>query len=178
LNTSTYLVGSIFLVHIILAQWGRTYDDDFESYHHLEHMPGKILMWMRVAGGILFAAAVTQTRASSKITNALDHFYKVFGTAGFGWFLSLPALTWFCNWSIPYYLRRPTVFIGSSILQSSSLVLLAWLVTTHSTGFHKFSRMNAQNATDTMADELPGIPGSTEARRSWKLTKRVKVNID
>ncbi|KAL3905017.1 MAG: hypothetical protein SGILL_009845, partial [Bacillariaceae sp.] len=33
---------TILLSHIILAQWGRMYNDDFDSYHDLEHLPGKL----------------------------------------------------------------------------------------------------------------------------------------
>jgi hypothetical protein len=31
---------SIILVHAGLAQWGRTFDDDFDTHHALEHPPG------------------------------------------------------------------------------------------------------------------------------------------
>jgi hypothetical protein len=38
----------IIAVHAILAQWGRTFDDDFDTNHALEHPPGKVLMILRL----------------------------------------------------------------------------------------------------------------------------------
>ena len=48
LNPTAMLAIAIFLSHIVLAQWGRMYNDDFDSYHDLNHLPGKFLMINRI----------------------------------------------------------------------------------------------------------------------------------
>lgn len=179
------LAGTVLLVHIVLAQWGRVYNDDFESYHDLEHLPGRILMWTRVTTGLLFLVAVRQTVSSAhnKFSVALTKFYNVFSVAGFFWFQSLPFLTWWCHWAVPYYLRRPYVFAGSAFLQSGSIVILAWLVTTHSTAYHKYSRMTESR--ETLGDSLepeasPRYDGaaSPSSPKEWMVGKKAKVRLD
>ena len=172
-SMAKYLAGTILALHLILAQWGRVYNDDFESYHDLEHGPGRILMWTRVALGLLFAAAIQQT--STKFTGSLSKFYTVFALTGFFWFQSLPILTWLCHWVVPYHVRKPTVFVGAAVLQSTSLLLLAWLVTTHSTAYHQVSRMTA--TTDTLSDSLDRAVDHAPTG-SWKLGRKVKVALD
>ena len=172
-NMTKYLAGGILGMHLILAQWGRVYNDDFESYHDLEHWPGRILMWTRVSLGLLFVAAVQQT--STKCTGSLSTFYSTFAFTGFFWFQSLPVLTWLCNWVVPYHVRKPTVFIGAAVLQSTSLVVLAWLVTTHSTAYHQVSRMTATS--DTLSDSLDRAVDHSPTG-AWKLGRKVKVALD
>jgi len=163
----------ILALHVFLAQWGRTYDDDFESYHDLEHTPGKILMFLRIILGFLLLAATFQTRLKCSVRQ-LQPFYVKLAILGFAWFQSLPLLTLFCNTLVPYYLRHPTVFMGSALLQSSSLMLLAWLVTAHSTAYHQFSHMNATKETD-FTDAVSSNP--TDEKRTWTFGK-TKVRLD
>lgn len=61
-SQSRGLIIGVFAYHIVLAQWGRTYNDDCDSYHFLEHLPGKILITMRFILGLVFLGAVRQTR--------------------------------------------------------------------------------------------------------------------
>jgi hypothetical protein len=167
-------------MHVILAQWGRTYNDDFESYHDLEHLPGKILMLMRLVLGFLLLAATMQTRLKCNVRQ-LKGFYLKLAIFGFGWFQSLPFLTLFCNIFVPYYLRHPAIFISSALLQSGSLVTLAWLVTSHTTSYHQYSHMNAQgepSLTDTLShQQQSGGSSSREAPSTWSLGK-AKIRLD
>lgn len=177
---------SVVALHFVLAQWGRTYNDDFESYHHLEHLPGRILMAVRVLTGLFFVVAVQHTRTSSKCTVALRRFYTVFGVTGTVWFVSLPALTWFGHWFLPYHLRLGTVCAASAFLQCSMLVVLAWLVTTHSTAYHQYSRMT--NSRETLEESLGGEPTSLSSNvavgsgpaspKAWHFGKKSKVRLD
>jgi Rhodopsin-like GPCR transmembrane domain len=61
-SQSRGLIIAIFGYHLVLAQWGRMYDDDDDSYHHLEHLPGKVLLFSRTLLGLVFLGAVRQTR--------------------------------------------------------------------------------------------------------------------
>jgi hypothetical protein len=55
----------IVAVHAILAQWGRTFDDDFKTYHALEHPPGKALMILCFALGLIFITGMGAVRSGS-----------------------------------------------------------------------------------------------------------------
>jgi hypothetical protein len=180
-NAVAVLGIGVIAMHVLLAQWGRTYNDDFESYHDLEHLPGKILMAMRLVLGFLLLAATMQTRLKCNVQQ-LKGFYLKLAIFGFGWFQSLPFLTVFCNVFVPYYLRHPAIFISSALLQSSSLVILAWLVTSHTTSYHHFSHMNVDSEpslTDTLShQQQAGGSTSKEAPSTWSLGKKAKIRFD
>ena len=164
--TATPLL-AVSALHMILAQWGRTYNDDFESYHDLEHAPGKILMLTRVVLGVLFLAATLQTRL--KCTSAqLRSFYDKLAVLGFCWFQSLPALVFFCNSMVPYYLRHPAVVSGSALLQTGCVSLLALLVTSHSS-LHHFSMTKEESMAENLMSDAPS--------KSWKIAG-AKVRLD
>ena len=154
LSPAGYLAMLVLASHAILAQWGRTYNDDFDAYHALEHLPGRLLMLFRIVLGVLFLAATAQTRNSCP--QSLQSFYTKLAIVGTCWFLSLPLVTWVCSWAVPYYLRHPTVATWGAIAQSAALVLLAWLFTAHSgaSSFHKVSRLQANTAGDSLTDSL------------------------
>jgi hypothetical protein len=186
------LCWTVLLLHVVLAQWGRTYNDDFESYHDFEHLPGKILMWTRCLTGFLFLAATHQTSmAAATHTTKLRGFYAIMAVTGFVWFQSLPVVTWMCNSFFPYYLRRQAVFLASAFLQSASLLALSWLVTAHSGGsaYHKISRM-ASGRQDSLSESISsftqdsgeatgGGKASSSTPRTWSLTGgKAKVRLD
>jgi hypothetical protein len=171
-NPTAILSVGIVLSHIILAQWGRMYNDDFDSYHDLEHLPGKLLMWMRMALGLCLIICCFQTRSRCPVS--LHAFYFKLAFVGTLWFQSLPVLTWVCNWMVPYHLRHFTVGVWSAGLQTSSIVLLSWLVTSHSTSYHKISHMSTSekdNLTDSLASASSGTPSV------WNMGK-AKVRLD
>jgi hypothetical protein len=66
-NAVAVLGIGVIAMHVILAQWGRTYNDDFESYHDFNHLPGQILMAMRLVLGFLLLAATMQTRLKCNV---------------------------------------------------------------------------------------------------------------
>jgi hypothetical protein len=193
LNVGTILSMVVIIVHVGLAQWGRMYNEDFESYHDLEHLPGQILMLLRMCLGILLLAATRQTQLKCTVP-VLQKFYTKLAVLGLLWCLSLPLLTLICNLLVPYYLRRPAVVIGSALMQSSSLVILAWLVTAQSNmAYHQFSHMTNRNSkemslTDSLlssnaATAVPslGTNGATSSSsgepRTWKFGK-AKIRLD
>ena len=53
-NSAALLAMAIMALHAVLAQWGRTFDDDFDTYHSLEHMSGKALLWVRFSLAFIF----------------------------------------------------------------------------------------------------------------------------
>lgn len=171
LTPTAVLSVGIFLVHVILAQWGRTYNDDFDSYHDLEHLPGKILMLFRVVLGLGMVICCIQTRL--RCPASLRTFYLHLGIVGTLWFQSLPVLTWIVNTVVPYYLRHRSIGIWSAILQTSAIALLSLLVTSHKSSYHKFSHMSAVK--DNLTDSL-GTSGTT-LPRTWTFGSS-KVRLD
>jgi len=144
---------SVIVLHTVLAQWGRTYNDDFESYHDLEHLPGQLLMAIRIVMGLLMLVTALQTRWKCQVVQ-LQSFYAKLTVLSVVWFWSLPAIVFLCSWFVPYYLRHPAVFLLSAIMQSSSLTSMAWLVTSHTSVYHKYSRLSIANQQEELSDCL------------------------
>jgi hypothetical protein len=168
---------SIVLVHLILAQWGRIYNDDFDSYHDFEHFPGRVLMGFRIVLGLMLVGAALQTKSSCP--HSLAHFYTFLAVVGTLWFQGLPIVTWVCGWAMPYYLRHPAITTYGAVCQTVALLLLAWLVTAHSnSSFHRLSRMQ-QGKESNLTDSLASAPSSSSggAPTQWKIGK-AKVRLD
>lgn len=91
------------------------------------------------------------------------------------WFLSLPVLTWVVNTLVPFYMRHRTVGVWGATLQTSGIILLSWLVTSHSTAYHKLSHLNAKR--DTLMDSLSRSSGGKEGSKIWVFGK-TKVRLD
>jgi Rhodopsin-like GPCR transmembrane domain len=169
---------AVVALHVVLAQWGRTYNDNFDSYHDFEHPPGKVLMVGRIMLGLLFLVASVQTRNKCQ-SPKLVPFYVKLSALGFVWFLSLPFLTWMCGRYVPYYLRHPAVFITSAVAQSTCIVLLAWLVTAHSTAYHRVSHITSPGDSSLTDELLLSTMPTSESKdaRTWTLGKG-KVRLD
>mgnify|MGYP000405350900 CR=1 FL=1 len=166
----------------ILCQWGRTYNDDFESYHDLEHLPGKIVMMVRIVLGVLLLAVTTRTYQQARVQQ-LQSFYQKLALLGCVWFESLPFVTWMCNTFVPYYMRHPAVFMWSALLQSSLILLLAWLVTEHSSAFAQYSHMSSASSAGggsgvppSLTESLSGAGGGSSSS-TWSFGK-TKIALD
>ena len=186
LNSVGIICGGTMLVQAILCQWGRTYNDDFESYHDLEHLPGKILMMLRIALGFVCLAVTMRTSSQAKVTR-LQYFYQNLAMVGFLWFESLPFVTWICGLLVPYYLRHPAVFMWSALLQSCLITMMAWLVTSHSksSAFAQYSHMTSEGGGATGAGSVPTLAesmgvgnGSSGIGKSTFSFGKTKIAID
>jgi hypothetical protein len=93
------------------------------------------------------------------------------------WFLSLPALTWFVNTFVVYHNRHWAVGMWGGALQTTAIVMLTWLVTSHKTAYHKLSHLSTGK--DDLTDSLAtvGSSESAEETRTWKMGK-AKVRLD
>lgn len=174
-STTTLFALGVIVSHIALAQWGRVYNDDFDSYHDLAHLPGKILMLMRFGLGLVFMGACFQTR--NQCPHSLHRFYIKFAMVGILWFWSLPVLTTIVNTVVHYHQRHFTIGVWSAACQSTSIVLLSWLVTAHSTSFHKFSHMST--ASDNLTESLSSVSSNSNGPKSVAmLMGNAKVRLD
>lgn len=174
-NKTTVFVVGIIVSHITLAQWGRVYNDDFDSYHDLAHFPGKVLLLLRSCVGFVFVGACYQTRVRCPLS--LHGFYIKFATVGALWFFSLPVVTMIVNTFVGYHQRHFTIGVWSASCQSASIVLLSWLVTAHSTSYHKVSHMSV--AKKTLGDSLNSASMNSQDPKSFSvLMGNAKVRLD
>lgn len=173
-NASGALAVSVLVAHVVLAQLGRTFDEDFNSYHQFENWPGKLVMGIRVVLGLLFMVATVQTRTRCN-AKQLRHFYIKLGVLGLIWFLSLPFLTLVCNLFVPFYIRHPTICIGNALIQSSSIIMFAWLVTAHSSTYHSFSHLSAPSE-KSLTEQMSSMRNGDDAR-AWFIGQ-AKVRLD
>jgi len=175
MNPFTGLLGGLTAAHLMLAHWGLSFNDEYDSYHDLEHTPGKIMMLLRFAMGVFMLTAVTQTRI--KCNASLHSFYTSFAIVGMLWFQGLPVITWFCNSFVAFHERHPTVVMAGAILQSTSLVLLSWLVAMDGapSSYHKVSHMT-QSGDNSLTEKMAGGIGANAA--TWKLFGKTKVRLD
>jgi hypothetical protein len=172
-SPSAMLAVGIVLSHIILAQWGRIYNDEFDSYHDLEHLPGKLLMALRILLGLCLVICCFQTRSRCPVS--LHSFYLKLAFVGTLWFLSLPIVTWVCHQIVPYYLRHVTVGTWGAAMQTSSIILLSWLVTAHSSSsYHKLSHLSSEkeNFTESLAST-----SDSKSASSWTVGNS-KIRLD
>jgi hypothetical protein len=126
----------VFVAHIVLAQWGCALDGNFDSYHDFAHLPGKLLMGLRILMGLCLIVCCLQTRMRCPF--GMQKFYLRLAVVGTLWFQSLPLVTFACNHVVPYYLRHWTVGTWASVLHCTSIALLSWLVATQNQSFQKY----------------------------------------
>jgi hypothetical protein len=172
-NPTAIMALAIFLSHIVLAQWGRMYNDDFDSYHDLNHLPGKFLMINRIILGVCMMACCISTRM--RCVPSLRSFYMRLTVIGTIWFLSLPMLIFIANTLVPYHMRHRTVGVWGAVLQTSGIVLLSWLVTSHSTSYHKLSHLGSTK--DNLTESLSRSSGGRGESKMWVFGK-TKVRLD
>ena len=135
---------------------------------------GKFLMLNRIILGVFMMGCCLSTRA--RCPPSLRGFYLKLAVVGTLWFMSLPILTWVVNILIPYHMRHRAVGVYGAILQTTGIVLLSWLVTSHSTNYHKLSHLSStkENLTETLSRRESGIK---EEPQTWIFGK-TKVRLD
>eukprot|EP00573_Skeletonema_grethae_P000851 CAMPEP_0201686312 /NCGR_PEP_ID=MMETSP0578-20130828/809_1 /ASSEMBLY_ACC=CAM_ASM_000663 /TAXON_ID=267565 /ORGANISM="Skeletonema grethea, Strain CCMP 1804" /LENGTH=519 /DNA_ID=CAMNT_0048170359 /DNA_START=116 /DNA_END=1675 /DNA_ORIENTATION=- len=174
-GTGGFVALSLILVHAGLAQWGRTFDDDFDTYHALEHPPGRALMFLRILLGLVFITGVGMIRSSGRCPPSLMTFLTKFGLVGLSYFASLPGVSLFCK-TLPYYQRHQALHWGAAIVQGCSLASLTWLFigNADASSYHRLSRVGKDAATDMTAD----LAASSSGRSSSFKFGKTKINID
>lgn len=170
-NPAAILVVSIIVFHAALAQWGRTFDDDFDTYHSLEHLPGRVLMRFRVGLGLIFLIASASVRNNGRCPQSLQPFLKKFQLVGISWFLSLPFVSIYVSTVMHSHQKHVALAFGSMVAQGSSLASLVWLFAADkdASAYHRMSN-------DTL---LSGSLSSTakEGSNFWKFGK-TKIRLD
>ena len=172
---------SIVLVHAGLAQWGRTFDDDFDTYHQLEHPPGRALMTLRFILGLIFVTGVGMVRSGGRCPPSLMSFLTKFGLVGLSYFASLPGVSMFVGSALPFHQRHVALHWGSAIVQACSLASLTWLFigNSDSSAYHRLSRVGKRDAADMTESIASSQPMNGASRRPtmWRFGK-TKVRLD
>jgi len=175
-NPAAIMVILILVLHAVLAQWGRTFNDEFDSYHSLEHKPGRVLMWFRVGLGIIFLAGSASVRNNGRCPGSLQPFLKKFQLVGISWFISLPFVAMYVSSAMHSHQKHFALVVGGTVVQSSSLASLVWLFTgdKDASPYHKLSNLQAGNET-LSSSPLSSVGGGSS--NIWKLGK-TKVRLD
>lgn len=142
------LIMIIMAAHSALAQWGRTYDGEFDSYHSLEHFPGTVLMSFRCALGLAFLVGSHSLRSSGRVPPALNGFLIRFAVLGTTWFASLPLVSRMVSTFVPYRNMHLWLSVGSATVQICALAGLVWLFTADSgaSAYHRLSSVQNTNS--------------------------------
>jgi len=179
-NPAGILSIAMFLVHAIIAQWGRIYDDDFDCYHDLEHLPGKILFCLRFILGIAFLVGVASLKRSTHCSHELSKFLTTFSVTGFVWFLCAPSMCVFISLVAPVYRRHQLVSICSGVYQLAALSSLALFVTADSSksAFHKVSKIGGGDDGLSSLSNGSSMQNSGNASKSIFRIGKSKVRLD
>lgn len=160
---------SIILVHAGLAQWGRTFDDDFDTYHALEHPPGRALMLLRFVLGLTFVTGVGMVRSGSRgrCPPSLMSFLTKFGLVGLSYYASLPGISMFVGGALPYHRRHQALHWGAALVQACSLASLTWLFVggSDASAYHRLSRVGKRRGGGDGADMAEAISFSQQQQQ-------------
>lgn len=179
-NPAAVLVLIILLLHAGLAQWGRTFDDDFDTYHSLEHRPGRVLMCFRMSLGLIFLIVSASVRNNGRCPGSLQPFLKKFQLVGLSWFLSLPFVSTYVSSVMHPHQRHLALAIGATVVQSSSLASLVWLFTADkdASPYHKMCNIRSDNDSfSSLSAPNGGGKVSSNSNHVWKIGK-TKVRLD
>ena len=136
-SPSALLLLGIGALQVVLLAWGRSREEDFNNFHDFEHLPGLVLLGIRLALCALFLWALRRSRAVERQKEVLAFLEKLtwFGAV---WFLCLPALVLLAL-GLPPYRRHQLVAGGSICVQALALALLSTLFSEGSTYYKNSS---------------------------------------
>jgi len=134
----------------LLLCWGRSREEDFTNFHDFEHLPGMVLLGIRLALGGLFLGALRRSRAVERQREVLA-FLERLAWFGSTWFLCLPALV-IVALVLPPYRRHQLVAGGSVVVQAIALALLSLL-------FAEGSQYYKMSSLAHMGQQLPAFGG-------------------
>jgi len=175
-NPAAMLVVLILALHAALAQWGRTFDDDFDSFHSLEHLPGRVLMKFRVGLGFVFLVASASVRNSGSCPRALQPFLVKFQIVGISWFIALPFVAMYVTNAMHSHQKHIALAIGSTMVQTSSLASLVWLFTADkdASPYHRMNNLQTDNEGLSSSSLSMGVGAPSNI---WKVGK-TKFRLD
>jgi hypothetical protein len=138
ITPASVFIAFIFTSQLVLEFMGRGYEDDFNQFHDHEHLPGYLLMLLRVLMCVVFQFGIISTKKN--VGGAVSRFLLQLQICGTLWFLGFPCLV-FVSGYFAAYLRHRIVTGGSLLCQAAALGYMAYLFLFKSE-YHKLSSLS------------------------------------
>lgn len=170
------------VLNTVLEVWARFYKDDFAQFHDLEHLPGYILISIRMLMGIFFFVKISALIKNQSSENSANEniclFLKKLRWQGTMYFLSFPLLFAVATF-LPIYARHPFVSGGTLFLQCVALMGLMTMFLDESSLYFKVSTIKLAASTDSLGGGLSLSRRGTGNNPSISLGKiKTKIAID
>jgi len=130
--------GSVLVFQIMLELLGRTYEDEFNSFHDHEHWPGYMLMFMRCCLCVVFVIGINKSIKESNTESPTRSFLEFLRFVGVTWFLSFPLIV-SMQWMFAPVNRHMLVTAASIFIQTSSLGTMLYAFLTEHSQYVKIS---------------------------------------
>ena len=173
---------TFWLLHLALAQWSRTYSDDFDTFHDYSHPPGRVLVCMRLAlGFFIFLPIVFRSQTCSGIR--LQRFFISFALTGFIWFIHLPLVFFLAENFVKIYNRHKFVTAVAGFIQTISLVVLGALFTGNLPGLSRdglnyfFAVSTVGTGADNLSSGIGGVRAGGDIRYRGPSSPPSKSNV-
>jgi len=127
LSAGGMIIAGNAVLHFILEAWGRRYESMFNSFHDHEHLPGFLLVFLRLVHAAVFVVGGRTAIAAVDVDRRAKNFIRNFRVVGLLWLLSFPAVVFMARFMKKLWQRR-FVAAGCVTLQTLGLCGLASLV--------------------------------------------------
>jgi hypothetical protein len=144
LSAGGMIIGFNAILHFILEAWGRRYEATFNSFHDHEHLPGLLLVLLRLVHAAVFVVGGRTAIAATDVDRRTKNFIRNFRIVGLIWLLSFPAVVFVAKFMKKLWQRR-FVAAGCTTLQTIGLCGLASLVLLDDS-FMKLSSISGRGA--------------------------------
>ena len=116
----------LIVIQVLLELAGRAYEDDFNQFHDMEHLPGHLLQFFRIAlcGVFWMGLSGSMKHNANKEIGAFLNQLACFGTL---WYLAFPLLVFYSGMFVAPHNRHRVVTVGSIVCQSAAIALLSHL---------------------------------------------------
>ena len=121
------IIGGNAVLHFILEAWGRRYESMFNSFHDHEHLPGFLLVFIRLVHAAVFVVGGRTAIAAADVDRRAKNFIRNFRVVGLLWLISFPAVVFMARFMKKLWQKR-FVAAGCVTLQTLGLCGLASLV--------------------------------------------------
>ena len=103
---------------------GRSYEDDFNSFHDHDHWPGVLQMALRVFLAAAFLAASSRTMNDPRLNPRAIKLLRRLRVVGTAFFLSFPMIVMLSDAALSVFDQHYAVVAGCELVQSAAIVAL------------------------------------------------------
>jgi hypothetical protein len=116
---------TVTIIHVLLVLWEQSYDESHYTYHVHENLPGWLLVSLRMGLALLISYNLRCTTSEERSALKKD-FYHGFAIGCYLWFFAFPMLMVVAI-VFPEYHRLKVVTVGTTVIQTASMVILSRL---------------------------------------------------